>query len=95
VRFLEQAVSKRLAGETTFLNLGNLHAREGNSTRALPYFEQARKNNPQNVRTLFGLALCYLKTGNLAQEKDLLRQVIKLDPNHEEARQVLGQLPGR
>ncbi|MEW5979471.1 MAG: tetratricopeptide repeat protein [Acidobacteriota bacterium] len=93
LRFLEQAVSRGVAGETTYVNLGNLSARRGDFARALNYFEEARKRNPRNVRTLFGLAICHLKTSKVEQGRSLLEQILKLEPHHAEAKQVLDQLP--
>lgn len=92
---LQRAVAKGIAGEVTYMNLGNLFARKQDFSQAIHFFELARKKNPGNLKALFALGLCHLKIGRLAQGKALLEQVIQLDPQNAEARQVLNQLTGR
>ena len=93
VALLEKAVTRGVAGEMTYLNLGNLHAQRKNFRQAILSFDAANKNSPRNPRILFALGMCHLNIGNLPRGKALLEQVLQLDPGNEDARQVLKQLP--
>lgn len=95
VALLKIAVAKGIAGEVTFMNLGNLCARKEDFPQAIRFFETARKKNPANAKALFALAICHLKVGAPAKAKTFLEQVIHLDPQNAEARQALKQLTGR
>jgi len=92
VALLQKAVTKGIAGEMTYMNLGNLQARQKNFRQAIQSFDAANKKSPGNLRILFALGMCHLNTGNLPRAKELFEQVLKLDPGNEDARQVLKQL---
>lgn len=95
INILQKAVVRGIAGEVTFVNLGNLYARKENFPQAIRYFELARKKNPGNSKVLLALGICHLRTGNLASGKMLLQKVLERDPMNTEARQMLKQLSGR
>ena len=92
VALLRKAVAKGIAGEMTYMNLGNLQARQKNFRQAILTFDAANKKSPGNPKILFALGMCHLNIGNLPQGKALFEQVLKMDPGNEDARQVLKQL---
>jgi len=92
VALLQKAVTKGIAGEMTYMNLGNLQARQKNFRQAIQSFDAANKKSPGNPRILFALGMCHLNIGNLPRGKTLFEQVLQLDPGNEDARQVLKQL---
>jgi len=92
VALLQKPVTKGIAGEMTYMNLGNLYARQKNFRLAVRSFDAASKKSPENPKILFALGMCHLNIGNRTQGKALLEQVLQLDPHNEDARQVLNQL---
>ena len=92
VTILRRAVTKGVAGELTYMNLGNLYARRGNFQPAIEYFDLARVKNPGNSKILFALAICHLKVGNRDRGKAFLEQVLQLEPQNQDARKALADL---
>ena len=92
VTLLQKAVTKGVAGEMTFMNLGNLHAQRKNFRQAILSFDAANKKSPRDPKILFALGMCHLNIGDLPRGKALFEQVLQLDPGNEDARQVLKQL---
>jgi len=93
-KVLEKALQEGVAGEATYLNLGTLYAGKGDFDQAIHFLELARDRNPQNPRTLMNLGAAYIRVGNATKGKQLLGQVLKLDPQNREARQLLQSIPG-
>jgi tetratricopeptide (TPR) repeat protein len=47
VTLLQRAVTKKIAGEMTYVNLGNLQAGQKNFSQAIQSFDAANKKSPQ------------------------------------------------
>jgi Flp pilus assembly protein TadD len=92
VTILRRAVTKGVAGEMTYINLGNLYARQQNFQQAIQFFDLARAKNPENAKILFALGICHLKVGNRDKGKALLERVVQLEPQHQDARKALAEL---
>ncbi len=92
VAVLQLAASRGVAGEVTYMNLGNLYARKEDFPKAIQAFTLASTKNPQNPKVLFALGICYLKVGNIVKGRALLEQVVQLDPQNQEAKQILKQV---
>lgn len=56
---------------------------------ATPVFLQAARLEPGNVVALTALAHCALALGETEMARDLLREIVKLAPDHEDARRCL------
>jgi Tfp pilus assembly protein PilF len=92
VTILRRAVTKGVAGEMTYMNLGNLYARQQNYQQAIQFFDLARAKNPENAKILFALGICHLKVGNRDKGKALLERVVQLEPQNQDARKALAEL---
>ncbi|MDJ0596698.1 MAG: tetratricopeptide repeat protein [Pleurocapsa sp. MO_226.B13] len=57
--------------------------------RALNYFEQSIQIHGQQINTLFNMALCCQQLGHSHRANILLKQVLNLDPDHKQARDLL------
>jgi tetratricopeptide (TPR) repeat protein len=95
IKVLHQAVTKGIAGEMTWMNLGNLYAQREDFQQAIRFFSKARVEDPRNTKALLGLGICYVRTGELAKGKSSLEQVLRLEPQNGEARQFLDQINSR
>lgn len=54
------------------------------------YEEMVQKTNPRDTKELMTLVSWCKENGMISKQKKHLRQIISLDPNHEEARKLLG-----
>ncbi|EWH01949.1 tetratricopeptide repeat protein [Halomonas sp. BC04] len=64
-------------------NLAGLLAKRGKHADAKPFFEQALAANPQDVTTLYGLALSLEEIGpqNVEQASGIYKRIIELEPS--------------
>jgi len=95
IKVLQRAVTKGIAGEITWMNLGNLYAQREDFQQAIRFFSKASVKDPRNTKALLALGICYVRTGELAKGRSSLEQVLRLDPQNGEARQFLDQINGR
>lgn len=89
---LRRAVTKGVAGEMTYMSLGNLYARRENFPQAIRFFDLAGQKNPGNPKILFALGISHLKMGNRIKGRALLERVLEIDPQNQDAKQVLKEL---
>ena len=61
-------------------------------TVAVASFEKSIKQDPNNATYRYHLALAYAKSGNVDDARTAATVALKLDPNHREARELLGTL---
>src|SRR5688500_16096115 len=65
--------------------LGIVYFRLGMYPRAIGIYEDLIKNFPGEISPKVNLALCYLKTGQQHQARDVLAEVIEREPDHRRA----------
>ncbi|HTQ02997.1 MAG TPA: tetratricopeptide repeat protein [Polyangiaceae bacterium] len=65
--------------------LGIVYFRLGMYPRAIGIYEELIKNFPREISPKVNLALCYLKTGQQHQARDVLEEVIEREPEHRRA----------
>ncbi|MBE7383702.1 MAG: SAM-dependent methyltransferase [Leptolyngbya sp. SIO1E4] len=63
--------------------------------RAMNYFEQSIQFHGPQINTLFNMALCCQQLEHSHQANTLLKQVLNLDPDHKQARELLAHRDGR
>lgn len=67
----------------------------GDAARALPLLESAARDLPQSVEAQFALAQACLQTGQFDKARDQLDKVLKLSPDHAQARTLLDAITGQ
>jgi len=65
--------------------LGIVYFRLGMYPRAIGIYEDLIRNYPAEITPKVNLALCYLKTGQQHQARDVLESVIEQEPHHKRA----------
>jgi len=65
--------------------LGIVYFRLGMYPRAIGIYEDLIRNFPHEISPKVNLALCYLKTGQQHQARDVLEEVIQREPDHRRA----------
>jgi hypothetical protein len=65
--------------------LGIVYFRLGMYPRAIGIYEDLIRNFPSEITPRVNLALCYLKTGQQHQARDVLEEVIQREPHHTRA----------
>jgi hypothetical protein len=65
--------------------LGVVYFRLGMYPRAIGIYEDLIRNFPAEITPRVNLALCYLKTGQQHQARDVLEEVISREPHHKRA----------
>jgi tetratricopeptide (TPR) repeat protein len=65
--------------------LGIVYFRLGMYPRAIGIYEELIRNFPHEISPKINLALCYLKTGQQHQARDVLEEVIHREPDHKRA----------
>jgi Tfp pilus assembly protein PilF len=70
--------------------LGVVYFRLGLYPRAIDIYERLSRVAPSEVAPKVNLALCYLKTGQLALSRQSLEEVLALEPEHKRAWGYLG-----
>ena len=74
------------------LNLAEIYRHQGRHAEALKLYESAMRHGKALVRIHFHMADIYIKTKRYEEAAESLEQVLRLDPNHEQARQGLTTL---
>jgi len=85
--YLQSFQYSQKPNELLLINLGNLFFEDKQYKKAINFFSQAKKKNPQNFYALKKIFTCYIQLINL--EKNLLK---KYDTNKELEKLVLGEL---
>lgn len=62
--------------------LGKIHAKKGEDTKSLEYFELAKKHNPLNVERSINLATAYFSQGMTRRALRLTETVLKSNPTY-------------
>lgn len=70
--------------------LAVVYFRLGHYQRAITLYEQLRRRAPNDTSILLNVSLCYLKTGEAAQARRALEQLLAMDPAHTRAWGYLG-----
>jgi len=73
---LKQAASREPDSFAANFALGGFYAQAGEAAKAIPYLEKAHKIDPSHYECGHDLALAYLKTGRLAEARELLNGMI-------------------
>jgi tetratricopeptide (TPR) repeat protein len=73
-------------------NLGLLATREGRTTEAIPYFEQALKLNPDHLIALENLGNAYRQQKNWDRAREVLEKAVAVGPQDSEANYSLGMV---
>jgi predicted Zn-dependent protease len=66
----------------------------GHVDEARAHFERLRKKRPTRVAGLLGVARCEAATGRTESAASLVREALRLEPGHAEARRFLEELRG-
>jgi Flp pilus assembly protein TadD len=76
-------------------NLGKVLLGAGRVEEARAHFERLRKKRPTRVTGLLGLARCETAAGRTEGAESFVREALRLEPAHAEARRMLEELRGR
>ena len=74
------------------VRIGNGLIDDSDAQTALPYFEEARKQAPDSIEMLTGLARCYYELGRDDEALKLYQQVIAQKPDIWDAQYYLGRI---
>jgi len=89
---LPDVESKRVDDALKSIDRAETHAKNGDYKRAIQLFERALLVLPNHTQARRNLAMAYLESGNKDKAKDLLIQVLALDPKDEWAFVLMGNL---
>ncbi len=78
-----------------YKNLGNLYLRLKNYREAQKFLQAAIENNSANVAAYLSLAYVFLAQSQPAQAKDCLDKILRIQPNHSRAKELLDQIQKR
>jgi Flp pilus assembly protein TadD len=70
--------------------LAGVYFRLGLYPRSIQIYEQLHRDNPRDTALMVNLALCYLKTGQSQNAREILEALIQLVPEHRRAWGYLG-----
>ena len=87
---LEQALTMQPADAKGQDLLGAVYFRLGLYPRAIQIYEGLEAQFPGDVSIKVNLALCYLKTGQPEPARRVLRDVVRINPEHKRAWGYLG-----
>ncbi len=73
------------------VKLGVLNSKLGQHGKALRYLIEAEKNDNENVKIKTYIAKNYMAIGQMLRADDVLNNIIRIDPENEEARELLRQ----
>lgn len=73
--------------------LGALRLQRGATAEAIPLLERARRLDPTDTQALYNLSGAYATSGRYGEARRAAEAVLRLDPAHEGARQLLASLP--
>lgn len=68
-------------------------AREGRFDEALELFQHLAETSSDNPEPLYLAGACHFKKRNYAEARKLWEQVLRIDPNHSKAKDMLSKLP--
>lgn len=74
----------------THRDLANVKLAQGEPEAAIAEYRKSMQLNPDEPETYLGIAEAYRRKGLLADTEKSLREALRLDPNHQEARLALG-----
>src|ERR1044071_3417642 len=74
------------------VRIGNGLIEDSDAQTALPYFEEARKQDPNSIEMLTGLAHCYYDLGRDDEALKLYQQVVAQNPGSWDAQYFLGRI---
>ena len=77
---------------TALLGLFQVSCRMGSFTKVIHYLELYLDMHPGDVSVMFCLATLQWREGALQQARDLLRDMLSLEPGHEDAAQLLEEI---
>lgn len=90
---LNDEISKASPKDTDALLLaGQILGREGHPADAIPLFQQALKNAPDNAAAHYQLGLAYSMTGSLEQAQSQWRAAVQLQPSFLDAQRALANM---
>lgn len=75
-----------------YTNLGYLQLSQGRQAEALRLYKKAYALEPDNSALLLNLAGYYLYVNDTESAKKYLKQILKKEPAHQQAKQILNQL---
>jgi tetratricopeptide (TPR) repeat protein len=71
------------------LNVGNSYRQLGMNAEAEQYYGKALAIQPDNVLALFGVAAIKAAEGNREESANILRRILKIEPNFQPAQAAL------
>ncbi len=83
---------RQLSKFDQMLNEGSRNLQSGNLQTAREKFAAVLKFNPVNLGTLYGLSLCFRNNGNYPQAIQLIKRILRVDPEHAPAYNLLGEI---
>jgi len=95
IAFTGSLCSQAYAGPAEVLAAGQEKAANGDLAAALPLLTSAAEGLPQSVPAQLALAQCHLQLGQLEEALAGYRRVVRLSPDHREAKQLVAALTGR
>lgn len=79
----------------TMFQVGSINFASGDFTQAALYFERAIFAEPNHQKSLYQLAVCYKKLGQVGKAKAICQQALALLPTAKEFKELLGELNGQ
>jgi len=89
IEALRKATEAEPGMEPAWTNLGAALLAKGDHRAAVPPLEKAIAADPESVAAHFNLGWAYEKSGKLDKARFQYRETLKLDPNHEGAKEAL------
>ncbi len=75
-----------------FNSLGILYRKQGRCKDALMQYQRAQKVDPNEEKILYNIGRCYVEMKDLKKAKEAFSQALELNPDFEEAKQILKAL---
>lgn len=89
---LNKALDRNQCDADAWLWSGQILLQQGHAEEAVSPLKAALQLVPDNLDTLFALALCYMKLEKLAEATEVLEQLVRYYPDHVEGQQYLAKL---
>lgn len=77
---------------TALLGLFQVSCQMGTFSQVIHYLQIYLQVHPADTAVMFCLAALYAKEGRIQRAKDLLKDILALEPGHEDARQLLEEM---
>ncbi len=90
-KLMEFIVSKVPTRYDLLIKIGMLKDKMGRHNEALLYFTDAEKKDKENIKLKLSIAKIYMKMGHMLRAEAKLKEVLKIDPNHKDAKELLKQ----